>query len=65
MNLNTAEKDALTDGAIVFLGSLGVTGVGATIVPAIAPMGIVGALVAGAIAGLNTYRKDSALPATA
>ena len=62
-SLNTAESDALSDFGIVFLGGLGVSGAVGTVDPHLALWSIGSAFVSAAIAALNTYRKDSALPA--
>ena len=58
MQLSAAEKKGFVDGAIVFLGGLGVSGGVAASVPS-AGIGIseglvVSSLIAGAIAGLNS-----------
>jgi len=63
VTISPAEKDAFTDGAIVFLGTLGVGSVGSAIDTHLAvAYNVPVALVAGVIAALNTYRQDSGLP---
>jgi hypothetical protein len=66
VSLSTAEKDAITDGAIVFLGGLSGSGVVSALIPstgiALAGPLVLSSLIAGIVAGLNTYRTDSNLP---
>lgn len=59
--LSKAEEDALTDGTIVFLGLLGLAGVGGAIDPHLNVVGVFGALAGGVISGLNTFRKGIGL----
>ena len=68
VSISAAEKTGLTDGAITFLGSLGVVSAAGTITAtAVLPTAglLFAALVAGAIAGLNSYRNATNATAAA
>jgi hypothetical protein len=60
---NRAESDALTDFGIVFLGGLGLSAGVGVVDPHLGPYSVCASLVSAAVAALNTYRKDSGLPA--
>ncbi len=62
VTLTPAESDAISDGAIVFFGSLAVGAVGTAFDPHAALYSLPVAAVAGIIAGLNRWRQDTGLP---
>lgn len=62
VSITPAEKDAITDGAVVALGTLVASYAGTAVDPHLSVAALPIALIAGSIAAINRYRQDSNLP---